>query len=286
MLSYELNNNLKIPALGLGTWLISNEEIEEVVKEALSLGYRHIDTAQAYGNEQGIGKAIKESNIDRKELFITSKIKAEYKTYESAKKSIDASLTNLGVDYIDLMLIHAPQPWNEFRISNNHYYYENKEVWKALEEAYLEGKVKAIGVSNFHIEDLNNIINSCQIKPMVNQVLAHVGQTPFDLINFCQKNNIIVEAYSPIAHGEAARIKEVNDLATKYHKSFAQICLKYDLNLNMVVLPKAKSINHLKDNMDLDFTIEDQDMELLKTIKPLSNYGQDDFFPVFKQSGK
>ena len=286
MLSYELNNGLKIPALGLGTWLISNEEIEEVVKEAISLGYRHIDTAQAYGNEQGIGKAIKESNIDRKELFITSKIKAEYKTYESAKKSIDASLTNLGVDYIDLMLIHAPQPWDEFRISNNHYYYENKEVWKALEEAYLEGKVKAIGVSNFHIEDLNNIINSCQIKPMVNQVLAHVGQTPFDLINFCQKNNIIVEAYSPIAHGEAARIKEVNDLATKYHKSFAQICLKYDLNLNMVVLPKAKSINHLKDNMDLDFTIEDKDMGLLKTIKPLSNYGQDDFFPVFKQSGK
>lgn len=286
MNSYKLQNDVKIPSIGLGTWLIENSQVTEVVKNAINLGYRHIDTAQAYENEVGVGIGIKESGIDRKELFVTSKIKAEYKDYESAKKSIDDSLTKLDLDYIDLMLIHAPQPWNEFRISNNNYYKENKEVWRALEDAYYEGKIRAIGVSNFHDYDLNNIMEDARIKPMVNQVLAHVGQVPFEIIDFCKENNILVEAYSPIAHGEANRIAEVNAIAKKYNKSFAQICLKYCLNLGMVVLPKASSVEHLKENFDLDFEISDEDIKLLKEIKPLTDYGKHDYFPVFKQSGK
>lgn len=286
MKKYRLNNGVEMPSIGLGTWLIDNEKVKETVKSAINLGYRLIDTAQAYGNEVGVGEGIKESGIARSELFITSKIRAEYKDYDSAKKSIDQSLKDLNVDYIDLMLIHAPQPWEEFRISDNNYYKENKETWRALEDAYKEGKVKAIGVSNFHDYDLKNIMEDAKIKPMVNQVLTHVGQVPFEIIDFCKENDILVEAYSPIAHGEANRIKEVEDISKKYNKSFSQICLKYDLNLGMVVLPKANSVSHLKENIDLDFEISDEDMKVLDGAKALDDYGKHDMFPVFKQSGK
>ena len=285
-MNFKLNNGVQIPAIGLGTWLIDNDRVPEVIKNAVKIGYRHIDTAQAYENEEGVGIGIKECGIDRKDLFITSKIRAEYKDYESAKRSIDESLEKLGLEYIDLMIIHSPEPWSEFRISDNNYYKENIEVWRALEDAYLEGKLKAIGVSNFHVDDLQNIINNCRIKPMINQVLAHIGQTPFEIIDFCKKESIIVEAYSPIAHGEANRIEEVQKIATKYNKSFAKICLKYCLDLGLVVLPKASSFEHLEDNFNLDFDISDEDMEFLKRVEPLKDYGKHDFFPVFKQSGK
>ena len=282
----KLNNGKEIPSIGLGTWLIDNDKVSEIVKEAISLGYRHIDTAQAYGNEEGVGKGIKESNIKREELFITSKIKAEYKNYDEAKKSIDETLEKMNLDYLDLMIIHAPQPWVEFRETKNNYYEENIQVWKALEDAYEEGKVKSIGVSNFHNDDLKNIIDNCRIKPMVNQVLSHIGQTPFDIINYCKENEIIVEAYSPIAHGEAKNIEEVVKIAEKYNKTFAQICLKYQLQLGLVVLPKASSKEHLQNNYDLDFEITPEDMEILNKVKPLDNYGEHDFFPVFKHSGE
>ena len=285
-MNFKLNNGLEIPAIGLGTWLIDNDVVAETIKKAVEIGYRHIDTAQAYENEEGVGIGIKKCGVDRSDLFITSKVRAEFKDYESAKKSIDESLRKLGLDYIDLMIIHSPQPWAEFRITENNYFKENIEVWHALEDAYLEGKVKAIGVSNFHTYDMQNIIDNCRIKPMINQILTHVGQTPFDIIDFCKKEDIIVEAYSPIAHGEADRIEEVQRMATKYNKSFAQICLKYCLNLGLVVLPKANSIEHLTDNFNLDFEISDDDMEVLKNVKPLDDYGKHDFFPVFKQSGK
>ena len=285
-MNFKLNNGYEIPAIGLGTWLIDNDKVADVIKDAVNIGYRHIDTAQAYENEEGVGIGIRECGVERENLFITSKVRAEYKDYESAKNSIDESLRKLGLDYLDLMIIHSPEPWAEFRTAENNYYKENIEVWRALEDAYNEGKIRAIGVSNFHNDDLKNIIDNCRIKPMINQVLAHVGQTPFDIIEYCNKEGVVVEAYSPIAHGEAGRIVEVQDMAKKYNKSFAQICLKYCLNLGMVVLPKAKSVGHLMDNFDLSFEISDEDMEILKAVKPLDNYGKDDFFPVFKQSGK
>ena len=185
---------MNIPKIGLGTWLIDSDKVGIVVKNAIEVGYRHIDTAQAYGNEEGIGKALKELNIPREELFITTKVRAEYKDYNSAKKSIDGSLQKLGLDYIDLILIHAPEPWMEFRTSSKNWDKENLNVWHALEDAYNEGKVKTIGVSNFHISDLENLMNNANIKPMVNQVLAHIGQTPFEILDYCNKNNILVEA--------------------------------------------------------------------------------------------
>lgn len=277
---FELSNGLKIPKVGLGTWLIDNDKVEEVVECALEAGYRHIDTAQAYGNEEGVGKAIRKSNIARQDLFITSKIAAEAKTYQEAYDSINETLNKMELDYLDLMIIHSPQPWQEFR-DDNRYFKENKEVWKALETAYQEGKVKAIGVSNFLKDDLENILNSCQIKPMVNQILTHISNTKTELIKFCKENDILVEAYSPIAHGAILKNENIIAMANKYNVSVARLCIRYIIQLGLVALPKASSKEHLIDNLKVDFEISEEDMEVLKAIKTIEDYGQDDFFPVF-----
>lgn len=277
---FELSNGLKIPKVGLGTWLIDNDKVEEVVECALEAGYRHIDTAQAYGNEEGVGKAIRKSNIARQDLFITSKIAAEAKAYQEAYDSINETLNKMGLDYLDLMIIHSPQPWQEFR-DDNRYFKENKEVWKALETAYQEGKVKAIGVSNFLKDDLENILNSCQIKPMVNQILTHISNTKTELIKFCKENDILVEAYSPIAHGAILKNENIIAMANKYNVSVARLCIRYIIQLGLVALPKASSKEHLIDNLKVDFEISEEDMEVLKAIKTIEDYGQDDFFPVF-----
>lgn len=277
---FELSNGLKIPKVGLGTWLIDNDKVEEVVECALEAGYRHIDTAQAYGNEEGVGKAIRKSNIARQDLFITSKIAAEAKTYQEAYDSINETLNKMGLDYLDLMIIHSPQPWQEFR-DDNRYFKENKEVWKALETAYQEGKVKAIGVSNFLKDDLENILNSCQIKPMVNQILTHISNTKTELIKFCKENDILVEAYSPIAHGAILKNENIIAMANKYNVSVARLCIRYIIQLGLVALPKASSKEHLIDNLKVDFEISEEDMEVLKAIKIIEDYGQDNFFPVF-----
>lgn len=277
---FELSNGLKIPKVGLGTWLIDNDKVEEVVECALEAGYRHIDTAQAYGNEEGVGKAIRKSNIARQDLFITSKIAAEAKTYQEAYDSINETLNKMELDYLDLMIIHSPQPWQEFR-DDNRYFKENKEVWKALETAYQEGKVKAIGVSNFLKDDLENILTSCQIKPMVNQILTHISNTKTELIKFCKENDILVEAYSPIAHGAILKNENIIAMANKYNVSVARLCIRYIIQLGLVALPKASSKEHLIDNLKVDFEISEEDVEVLKAIKTIEDYGQDDFFPVF-----
>ncbi len=274
-----LNNNNKIPTLAYGTWLIPNKDAARCVKDAIEAGYRHIDTAQAYQNEEGVGKGIKESGLSREDIYLTTKVMAEHKSYAKAKKSIDESLKKLGVDYIDLILIHCPQPWILFR-SKKRFFKENKEVWKALEDAYFEGKVKAIGVSNFLIDDLENILEDCRVKPMVNQILCHIGETPTDVIKFCMENDIVVEAYSPIAHGAALKNDEVVKMAEKYNVSVAQLCIKYTLELGLVSIPKASKKEHIIDNMKLDFNISEDDMvELIKLNK--MDYGLDSFWPVF-----
>ena len=266
--TYELYNGIKIPKIGLGTWLIDNEVVDHVIKNAVKIGYKHIDTAQAYGNEAGIGKALKEINIPRNELFITTKIQAELKNYEDAKKSIDESLKKLGLDYIDLFIIHCPQPWSEFR-SEKRYFEENIQVWKALEEVYKSGKVKAIGVSNFLIDDLQNILDNCEIKPMVNQVEAHIADVPFELAEFCKANDILIEAYSPIAHGTALQSEKIKEIADKYNVTVAQLCIRYTLELGFVTLPKTVHEEYMKANADVDFIICEEDMEILNSLKIL-----------------
>jgi len=278
--TYTLSNGVKIPKFMLGTWLMNDEEAEQAVKDAVKLEISGVDGAQAYMNEVGVGRGIAGCGVPREELFITTKVRAEHKTYESATASIDESLEKMGLTYLDLVIIHAPQPWAEFR-GENRYFTENKEVWRALEDAYEAGKVKAIGVSNFMIDDLENILSDCRVKPMVNQVLAHISNTPFEWIDFCEKNGILVEAYSPIAHGAILQNEEVKTIADNYGVSIAQLCLKYDIQLGMVVLPKTANPEHMKSNIELDFTISDEDMQTLKGMKKIEDYGPDKAFPVF-----
>lgn len=277
-----LRNGIKIPVLGLGTWFIDDDKADKAVISAVKIGYRHIDTAQAYGNERGIGAGVKACGIPREELFITSKVAAEAKTYDAAAKSIDETFQKMELDYIDLMLIHSPQPWAEWR-DEKRYFEENIQVWKALEDAYKAGKIKAIGVSNFLMDDLENLLAHCEIKPMVNQLLIHIGNTPAELIAYCQEQGIVVEAYSPIAHGEALKNETIVEMAQKYGVSVPQLCIKYVLNLGTVALPKTANVEHMQNNANLNFEISNEDMDVLKALN-FKDYGEYSLFPVF--SGK
>jgi diketogulonate reductase-like aldo/keto reductase len=198
---FKLSNGLTIPKIGLGTWFINNTDVIQAVKDAANLGYRHIDTAQAYGNESGVGEGIRTCGVSREEMFVTTKLAAEVKSYAEAVASIDASLKALGLDYIDMMIIHSPKPWAKF-LENDRYFEGNLEAWRALEESYKSGKLRSIGVSNFDQPDIENILYACSVKPMVNQILAHISNTPMELIKYCQAKDILVEAYSPFGHGE------------------------------------------------------------------------------------
>src|SRR3954449_3522770 len=198
--TYTLANDVAIPKLGLGTWFIDDDQAADAVKAAIALGYRNIDTAQAYGNERGVGEGVRTSGVPRDELFVSTKLAAEIKDYDQAVAAIEESLATLGLDHIDLMLIHSPQPWDDFR--GGDYAQGNREAWRALEDAHRAGKVRAIGVSNFEQQDIENILKTCTVGPHANQLLVHAGNTPAELIAYCASKHILVEAYSPIAHGE------------------------------------------------------------------------------------
>lgn len=277
----KLSNGVEIPVLALGTWFIDDDKVEEAVKSAVKLGYRHIDTAQAYGNEQGVGKGIRSCDVPREQIFVTSKVAAEYKTYEEAAASIDRSLVNMGLDYIDMMIIHSPQPWDKVNQSVDRYVEGNRAAWRALEDAYKAGKLRAIGVSNFLQEDIENLWDTAEIKPMVNQVLCHISNSPLELIDYCQKKGMVMEAYSPVAHGEALKNKAIADMAEKYGVTIPQLCIRFDIQLGMIVLPKTVNPEHMKVNGDVDFTISDEDMEILKHVEKIKDYGRHSIFPVF-----
>ncbi len=281
--AYTLANGVQVPELGLGTWFIDDDKAADAVREAVKLGYRLIDTAQAYGNERGVGEGVRTCGVARGDLFVASKVAAELKTYEEAASSIDETLQKMGLDYLDQMIIHSPQPWNEFRVERR-YFEENKEVWRALEDAQAAGKVKVIGVSNFLKDDLENLLGSCRVKPMVNQILLHIGNTDLELVEFCKAQGIQVEAYSPIAHGEALKNPATTEMAKKYGVSAAQLCIRYVLQLGAVALPKTANPDHMANNADVDFTISEEDMRTLKNMERIADYGEFNAFPVF--SGK
>ncbi len=278
--NFTLSNGVKIPKLGLGTWFIDDNEVAQAVKDAADIGYRHIDTAQAYGNERGVGEGIRSCGVKREEMFVTTKLAAEIKSYEEAGASIDQSLKTLGLDYIDLMIIHSPKPWTKF-LEDEPYYEGNREAWKALEEAYKAGKLRSIGVSNFQKADLNNILDSGTVKPMVNQILAHISNTPIDLINYNQDREILVEAYSPFGHGELFKNAEVAAIAEKYKISVSQLAIRYCLELGLLPLPKTANLKHMRINAEVDFVIAEQDMERLKNLQRIADYGEHSKFPVY-----
>ena len=277
----KLSNDVEIPVLALGTWLIDDDKVADAVKAAVQMGYRHIDTAQAYRNERGVGEGIRACGVSREQIFITSKVAAEHKTYEAAAASIDKTLADMGLDYLDMMIIHSPQPWDKVNQSEDRYVEGNRAAWRALEDAYKAGKLRSIGVSNFLQEDIESLCETAEIKPMVNQVLCHISNTPLDLIAYCQAKDIVVEAYSPIAHGEALKNKTIVDMAEKYGVMTAQLCIRYDIQLDTIVLPKTTNPEHMKVNADVDFVITDEDMETLKHLEKIKDYGKHSFFPVF-----
>ncbi len=277
---YLLSNGVAIPKLGLGTWFIDDKNAAQAVCDAVEIGYRHIDTAQAYGNEKGIGEGIRKCGISCEELFITTKLAAEVKDYKGAVDAIEGSLQALGLDYIDMMLIHSPQPWMEFR-EEDRFLEGNKEAWRALEDAYKAGKLRAIGVSNFEKEDLENILSSCTVAPMANQLLVHASNTPFELMEYTQNKGILVEAYSPIAHGEVLKNQKVAAIAKKYGVTVPQLCIRYDLQLGTLPLPKTANPEHMRSNAQVNFVISDEDMEQLKELERIKDYGESSFFPVY-----
>jgi len=278
--TFALSNGVTIPKLGLGTWLIPDDAVSEVVRQAIEIGYRHVDTAQAYANERGVGEGLRASGIARDEIFLTTKLAAESKSFADARERIDGSLKALAVDHIDLMLIHSPQPWSDFR-KGEHFLEGNLEAWRALEEAHAAGKLRAIGVSNFERIDLDNIVANGTVKPTVNQILAHVGSTPFDVINYSKSKDILVEAYSPVAHGAVLNNRNLAAMAEGYGVSVAQLCIRYCLQLGLLPLPKTVNPAHMHANAAVDFTISSADMEALKNADNDTDYGEASKFPVF-----
>lgn len=279
--TFTLNNGVTIPKLALGTWLIEGQQATDAVKAALAIGYRHIDTAEAYGNEAEVGRGVRESGVDRAEVFVTTKLAAECKDYDSATAAIEESVRKLDLGYIDMMIIHSPQPWSAVNQSSDRYEKGNVEAYRALEDAYKAGKIRAIGVSNFTAHDIDNILDNCTVTPAVNQVLAHITNTPWDVIDYCKKRGILVEAYSPIAHGVVLDNPQIASMAQRYGVSPAQLCIRYDLQLGLLPLPKTANPDHMRTNAQVDFEISDEDMETLKDMEHIKDYGDQSFWPVY-----
>ena len=262
--NFTLVNQVEIPKIGFGTWQIPNGDIcFKAVTSAFKAGYRHIDTARAYGNEVSVGQAVRASGIARELIFVTTKLPAEVKTYDGALTSFEKTMKALDMAYVDLYLIHAPWPWNE---AGADYSKQNVEVWKAMEEIYRSGRARSIGVSNFSVSDLQVVFDHCQIKPMVNQIRFFIGYTQDDVTAFCQANDVLVEGYSPLATGDILDNKEIAVMAEKYDVSVAQICLRYVLQRDALPLPKSTHDAYIKANTEINFVISETDMTYLNKL--------------------
>lgn len=267
MKTYQLANNVEIPQIGFGTWQIpEGEDAYNSVAYALEVGYRHIDTAQIYGNEVSVGKAIADSGIAREAIFLTTKIWNDKHSYDLAKASIEESMTKLGVDYLDLLLIHWPNP-KQYR-DHDAWQSANAETWRAMEEYYEAGKVRAIGVSNFMQHHLEVLLETATIKPMVNQILLAPGCPQKDLVAFCQKEGILLEAYSPLGTGTIFANDTAQEIARHYHKSVAQVALRWSLQKGFLPLPKSVTPKNILSNLAIfDFQLSDVDMVRLDEIE-------------------
>lgn len=261
--TYTLNNGVKIPCVAFGTYKAAQGDNVEILKTAIGSGYRYFDTASFYGTEVYLGQAIKESGIPREEFFITSKMWKDEMGYEGAKEAFVRSLKNLGTEYLDLYLIHWPLPkpdcetWKDL----------DTETWRALEELYEEGKVKAIGLSNFLPHHIENLLENCRIRPMVDQLEFHPGYNQAAAVRYCKEHEIQVQAWSPIGRGRVLEDEMIVKMALKYGVSPAQICLRYALQRDVIPLPKSSSAERMRQNQDLfSFEISREDMYRIDTM--------------------
>jgi len=259
-----LNNGVKIPAIGFGTWQVADgEEAYSSCLAALRAGYRHIDTAFAYGNERSVARAIKDSGLSREEVFITTKLPADIKDYEGARACFEESLKNLDTDHIDLYLIHAPWPWSDV---GGDYSDGNIAVFRAMAELYNEGKIRAIGVSNFHVKDIKAIVDATGVVPAVNQIRYFIGNTQNEITEYCQTNGILVEAYSPLATGALVEHSELVAMAERYGVSIPQLCIRFCIENGTLPLPKSVNEERIRANLDVDFKIDKEDMDHLNSL--------------------
>ena len=254
---FELSNGVKIPCIGLGTWQTDHETTINAVVSAVKSGYRLIDTAAAYGNEASVGTGIRESGIDRKDIFITSKLRNAHHGYESTLEAFERTIARLGVDYLDLYLIHWPNPLHYRSIGEK----ATAATWKAFEELYRAKKIRAIGVSNFMPHHIDALMKTAEILPMVNQLRLCPGVKQPEIVKYCQEKGILVEAYSPLGTGAIFDVPEMKSLAEKYGKSIGQICLRWSLQMGFLSLPKSKSSARIKENTEIfDFELSEEDM--------------------------
>ncbi len=259
-----MNNGVNIPCVGFGTWEVEDGQVAtDSVRQAISAGYRHIDTAMNYGNEESVGKGIRESGIDRKDLFITTKLWNTDHGYESTKKAFDVSMRKLGLDYLDLYLIHWPNP----AMFRTEYQQKNAESWKAMEELYRAGKIRAIGVSNFLPHHLDALLKTAEVIPAVNQIRLFPGYTMDETVQYCRERNILLEAYSPLGRNTILKREALVAIAEKHGKSPAQVCLRWCLQHDYLPLPKSVTPSRIIENTDLfDFTLSEEEMKTLHTL--------------------
>lgn len=261
-----LNNNVKMPQLGLGVYKVSDEAAIDVISAAIETGYRSIDTAQFYENERGVGEAVRRSNVAREDLFITTKVWNSHQGYHKTLAAFNESIEKLGLDYLDLYLIHWPTPMYDRFV----------ETYKALEKLYKDGRVKAIGVSNFHQEHLERLFDECEIKPVLNQVECHPYLQQKDLKAFCSEHNIFIESWSPLARGGVLEDEVIKAIAQKHHKTVAQIILRWHIQENSIVIPKSVTPSRIRENFQVfDFTLDKEDMEQIASIDRNERTGRD-----------
>ena len=259
-----LLNGVRMPKIGFGTWQITDlTDAYEATADVLACGCRHVDTARVYGNEESVGRAVRDSGKPRSQLFVTSKLPAEIKDPEEALTSFETTMDTIGLDYLDCYLIHAPWPWHDIGRDCTA---GNKAVWQSMEAIYRSGRAKVIGVSNFSASDLQAILDGCSVKPMVNQIRYFVGHTQPQVVDFCRRQQVVVTAYSPLATGKILHHPDIRKVAERYGKSIAQICIRYVLQKEVGPLPKSTHAERIRENADVDFEIGEDDMALLDAL--------------------
>ncbi|ROQ40783.1 diketogulonate reductase-like aldo/keto reductase [Frondihabitans sp. PhB188] len=262
--TFTLSNDVEIPKIGFGTWQIPDgPDAYDSVAAALKAGYRHIDTARAYGNEASVARAIRDSGIPRDEIFVTTKLPAEIKDHDEALASFETTMSALEMDYVDLYLIHAPWPWTDMGSDHRT---GNQAVWKALEGIHASGRARSIGISNFTVDDIESLMETATVTPHVNQIRWYVGYTQDETTAYCQQKGILVEGYSPLATGAILDSADLAGIAAKYGKSVAQLCIRYLLEKDVLPLPKTTSAKRAAENADVDFEISADDLAALDAL--------------------
>ena len=273
---YRLSNGVEIPCIGFGTWQVPDgDDAVAAVLSAIEAGYRHIDTAQGYGNEESVGIAVRDSGVDRKEIFITSKLANSEHGYDKTMAAFEGTMKKLRMDYIDLFLIHWPNPI----MFRDHWQEANAGTWKAFEELYTAGRIRSIGISNFRRRHIDALMQTAAITPMVNQIRLCPGDTQDEVVDHCRSLNMLLEAYSPFGVGKIFSVPEMRALAQKYGKTIAQICVRWSLQRGYLPLPKSMTPERIKENADVfDFELDSEDVQLIADMKGVVGYSNDPDF--------